>query len=89
MADIGTHAFGLAEFISGQQITSFVPSLQSHVPGRRLDDDGAALFRTNGGASGVLLASQICAGEENALKIRVYGDKAGLEWHQMEPNTLI
>jgi len=89
MADIGTHAFGMAEFISGQQITELCAELKSHVAGRRLDDDGAALFRTNGGASGVLMASQICAGEENALKIRIYGDKAGLEWHQMEPNTLL
>ena len=89
MADIGTHAFGLAEFISQQQITKICAELKSHVAGRRLDDDGAALFHTSGGASGVLLASQICAGEENALKIRLYGDKGGLEWQQMEPNTLI
>jgi predicted dehydrogenase len=89
MADIGTHAFGLAEFISQQKINQLCAQLQSHVPGRRLDDDGAALFRTNGDASGVLLASQICAGEENALKIRLYGDKGGLEWQQMEPNSLM
>lgn len=89
MADIGTHAFGLAEFISQQKINQLCAQLQSHVPGRRLDDDGAALFRTNAGASGVLLASQICAGEENALKIRLYGDQGGLEWQQMEPNSLI
>lgn len=89
MADIGTHAFGLAEFISQQKITEICAELKSHVAGRRLDDDGAALFRTSGGASGVLIASQICAGEENALKIRLYGDKGGLEWHQMEPNTLL
>ncbi len=89
MADIGTHAFGLAEFISQQRITEMCAELKSHVTGRRLDDDGAALFRTNGGASGVLLASQVCAGEENALKIRLYGDRGGLEWQQMEPNTLV
>jgi len=89
MADIGTHAFGLAEFISQQQVTELCAELKSHVEGRRLDDDGAALFRTNGGASGVLIASQICAGEENALKIRLYGDKGGLEWQQMEPNTIV
>lgn len=89
MADIGTHAFGLAEFISQQQISQICAELKSHVAGRRLDDDGAALFRTSGGASGVLIASQICAGEENALKIRLYGDKGGLEWQQMEPNTVI
>ncbi len=89
MADIGTHAFGLAEFISQQHITEICAELKSHVEGRRLDDDGAALFRTSGGASGVLIASQICAGEENALKIRLYGEKGGLEWQQMEPNTIV
>ncbi len=88
MADIGTHAFGLAEFISGQQISRLLARLHSHLDGRPLDDDGAAFFDTDGGASGVLIASQICAGEENALKIRLYGDKAGLEWQQMSPNTL-
>ncbi|MDR9767319.1 Gfo/Idh/MocA family oxidoreductase [Shewanella baltica] len=88
MADIGTHAFGLAEFISGQTINELCAELKSHVSGRRLDDDGAALFRTDAGSSGVLLASQVCAGEENALKIRIYGDKGGLEWQQMEPNSL-
>lgn len=89
MADIGTHAFGLAEFISGQQINRLLARLGSHIDGRRLDDDGAAFFDTDGGASGVLIASQICAGEENALKIRLYGDRGGLEWQQMEPNTLL
>lgn len=89
MADIGTHAFGLAEFISGQRITQLCAELQSHIAGRRLDDDGAALFKTDGGASGVLLASQVCAGEENALKIRLYGTKGALEWQQMEPNSLL
>lgn len=89
MADIGTHAFGMAEFMSGQRITELCAELNTHIPERRLDDDGAALFRTDGGASGVLMASQVCAGEENALKIRLYGEKGGLEWHQMEPNSLI
>ncbi len=89
MADIGTHAFGLAEFITDQRITSVCAELGVHVPDRRLDDDGAALLRTDKGATGVLIASQVCAGEENALKIRLYGDKGGLEWHQMEPNSLI
>lgn len=89
MADIGTHAFGLAEFISQQQVTQLCADLNSHIEGRQLDDDGAALFRTEGGASGVLLASQVCAGEENALKIRLYGDKGGIEWRQMEPNSLV
>lgn len=89
MGDIGTHAFGLVEFVLQQQVTSLCADLKTHVDGRRLDDDGAALIRTDGGASGVLIASQVCAGEENALKIRVYGDKGGLEWQQMEPNSII
>jgi predicted dehydrogenase len=89
MGDIGTHAFGLVEFVLKQKVTSLCADLQTHVDGRRLDDDGAALIRTEGGASGVLIASQVCAGEENALKIRVYGDKGGIEWQQMEPNSLI
>ena len=89
MADIGTHAFGLAEFIGDQQITALCAELNTHLPARQLDDDGAALFRTRNGVTGVLIASQVCAGEENALKIRVYGDKGGLEWQQMSPNSLI
>lgn len=89
MADIGTHAFGLAEFISQQHITYLCADLSSHIDGRQLDDDGAALFKTDQGASGVLLASQVCAGEENALSIRIYGEKGGLEWRQMEPNSLL
>lgn len=89
MADIGTHAFGLAEFISGQRITHLNAELHTHIQGRRLDDDGAALFRTDGGASGVLVASQVCAGEENGLSIRLYGEQGGLEWRQMEPNSLL
>lgn len=89
MADIGTHAFGLAEFIANQKITELCGELNSHIEGRQLDDDGAALFHTEQGASGVLMASQVCAGEENALKIRIYGEKGALEWHQMEPNSLI
>jgi predicted dehydrogenase len=89
MADIGTHAFGLAEFIGGQMITELCAELRSHFPTRQLDDDGAALFRTRAGASGVLIASQVCAGEENNLSIRLYGDKGGLEWRQMEPNSLL
>ncbi len=89
MADIGTHAFGMAEFVSGQRITELCGELRAHLPGRRLDDDGVALFHTSEDASGVLMASQVCVGEENALKIRLYGDKGGLEWHQMEPNSLL
>lgn len=89
MGDIGTHAFGLVEFVLNDIVTSLCGELNTHVEGRRLDDDGAALIKTRKGASGVLIASQVCAGEENALKIRVYGDKGGLEWRQMEPNSVI
>ncbi|MGE8497907.1 MAG: Gfo/Idh/MocA family protein [Pseudomonas sp.] len=89
IGDIGTHAFSLAEFVSGQRIDRLCAHLGSHVPERVLDDDCAMLFQTEQGASGVLLASQVCAGEENALSIRLYGDKGGLEWRQEEPNSLI
>ena len=89
MGDIGTHAFGLVEFVLNDSVTSLCGELNTHIEGRRLDDDGAALIKTKKGASGVLIASQVCAGEENAVKIRVYGDKGGLEWRQMEPNSVI
>jgi predicted dehydrogenase len=88
MGDIGTHAFHLAEYISGLKATHLCAELNIFVPGRKLDDDGAALIRYDNGAKGVLMASQIAIGEENAIKIRVYGDKAGLEWCQADPNTL-
>ncbi len=89
MGDIGTHAAHLAEYITGLQITELCAELSVKVAGRQLDDDGNVLLRFNSGANGVLMASQVAAGEENALKIRIYGEKGGLEWHQMEPNSLI
>ncbi|WP_231489522.1 Gfo/Idh/MocA family protein [Billgrantia saliphila] len=89
MADIGTHAFGLAEFISGHRVSELCAALASHAEGRRLDDDGDVLLRTDQGASGTLIASQVCSGEENALKVRLYGERGALEWHQMEPNSLL
>jgi len=89
MGDIGTHAAQLAEYVSGLQITELCADLHIMVPGRKLDDDGNVLLRFNNGANGVLMASQVAAGEENPLKIRVYGEKGGLEWAQQEPNTLI
>ncbi len=89
MGDIGTHAAHLAEYITGLQITELCADLTIKVAGRMLDDDGNVLLRFNNGANGVLMASQVAAGEENSLKIRVYGEKGGLEWHQMEPNTLL
>jgi len=70
-------------------ISHVCADVATFVPGRLLDDDSSILLRFDGGARGVLTASQICAGEENALKIQVYGEKGGLEWHQMEPNSLI
>jgi len=88
MGDIGTHAAHLAEYISGLKITQLCASLNVVVEGRMLDDDGAILLRFEDNATGTLMASQITAGEENALKIRVYGENGGLEWAQQEPNTL-
>lgn len=89
MGDIGTHAAHLAEYISGLKITKLCADLNIVVDGRALDDDGNVLLKFDNGANGVLVASQIAAGEENALTIRVYGEKGGLEWAQQEPNTLI
>lgn len=89
MGDIGTHAAHLAEYITGLKITKICADLNIMVPGRGIDDDGNVLLKFDNGANGILVASQIAAGEENALKIKVYGEKGGLEWHQMEPNTLV
>lgn len=88
MGDIGTHAENLAEYISGLKITKMCGQISTLVEGRLLDDDGNVLLEFDNGAKGVLHASQISAGEENSLNIRVYGETGGLEWHQMEPNTL-
>lgn len=88
MGDIGTHAAQLAEYISDLEITKICADLNRVVDGRLLDDDGNLLLKFNNGANGILMASQIAAGEENALTIKVYGEKGSLEWHQEEPNTL-
>jgi predicted dehydrogenase len=88
LGDIGTHAFQLAEHVSGLRVESVSADLATHVPGRRLDDDVGALLRFEGGARGVLKATQVAAGEENGLKLRIHGERGGLEWAQMEPNTL-
>lgn len=88
MADIGVHAANLAEYISGLEITQLCADLNSCVEGRSLDDDGTVLLRFNNGAKGVLLASQVSLGEQNNLKIRIYGDKASLEWQHLNANEL-
>jgi predicted dehydrogenase len=88
MGDIGVHAFQLAEFVSGQQVKQLAADLYRIVPGRMLDDDGTVLLRFDGGASGVLIASQIFVGDENNLRLRVVGEKAALDWSQLEPNSL-
>ncbi len=88
IGDIGTHAFQLAEFISGLKATEILADLAAVVPGRPLDDDCTVLLRYENGARGVLLASQIEVGEMNGLRIRLYGEKGGLLWKQEAPNTL-
>ena len=89
MGDIGTHAENLAEYMTGLKISRLYADLTTFVDGRLLDDDGTVLLQFEGGAKGVLWASQVCAGEENNLNIRVYGEKGSCQWLQMEPNSLI
>lgn len=89
IGDIGTHGENLAEYVTGQSISSLCADISTFVDGRRLDDDVNILLRFSGGAKGVLSASQIAVGVENNLTLRVYGEKGGIEWQQMEPNTLI
>ncbi len=89
MGDIGTHAFNLAEYVSGLQVTKICADVNTVVEGRMLDDDGAALLKFNNGASGVLMATQVAAGAENNVKIRVFGEKGGIEWQQEDANTIL
>ena len=89
MGDIGTHAAHLAEYVTGSKITDICAELNTMVEGRVLDDDGAVMLKFDNGAKGVLMASQVAAGEENGIRIRVYGEKGGVEWYQHEPNTLL
>ncbi len=86
--DIGTHAFNLASFVSGLELESLAADLQAFVPGRQVDDNGHVLMRFKGGARGMLWCSQVAPGNENALKLRVFGTKGGLEWAQEDPNYL-
>ncbi len=88
MADIGTHAFNLAEYITGDEVVALSADLHSTLQGRKLDDDGTATLTFAGGIRGTLIASQVATGEENNLSIRIYGEKGGIYWRQMEPNTL-
>lgn len=88
MGDIGTHAFNLTEYVTGLQVTALCAQLNIVVEGRKLDDDGAVLLQYNNGATGVLMASQIMAGEENNLTIKVYGENGGLMWRHADPNSL-
>ena len=89
MGDIGTHAAHLAEYVTGSKITDICAELNTMVEGRVLDDDGAVMLKFDNGAKGVLMASQVAAGEENGIRIRVYGEHGGVEWYQHEPNTLL
>jgi len=89
MGDIGTHAFNLAEYVSGLNVTSICADVNTVVEGRRLDDDGAVLLKFDNGASGFLYATQVAAGEENNTKVRVYGEKGSVEWRQEDANTLL
>lgn len=88
IGDIGTHAFNLACFVSGLEVESLAADLQSFVPGRRVDDNAHIMMRYAGGARGTLWCSQVAPGNENSLKLRIYGDKGGLEWYQEDPNYL-
>lgn len=89
MGDIGTHAAHLAEYVTGLKISKICADLNVMVDGRALDDDGGVLLRFENGATGVLMASQVAAGEENDIKIRVYGENGGLTWTQQDPNSLL
>ena len=89
VGDIGTHAAHLAEYVSGLRITAIAAELHTFVQGRALDDDSSMMLRFDNGASGLLFATQVAAGEENGLRIRVYGENGGIEWQQAEPNSLV
>ncbi len=86
--DIGTHAFNLASFVTGLTLDSLAADLDSFVPGRRLDDNAHVMLRFAGGAKGMLWCSQVAPGNENALRLRVFGTKGGIEWAQEDPNRL-
>ena len=89
IGDIGTHAWHLSEYVTGQKVIELCAELSTFCAGRQVDDDGAAFLHYDGGLKGVLTASQIAIGEPNNISLRVYGEKGGLEWHQQDPNYLI
>ncbi|MBS0420101.1 MAG: Gfo/Idh/MocA family oxidoreductase [Proteobacteria bacterium] len=89
IGDIGTHAAHLAEYVSGLRITQIAAMLNTFVPGRQLDDDASMLLRFDNGASGVLVATQVAAGEENNLSLRIYGELGSIEWRHADPNSLV
>ncbi|RYZ49157.1 MAG: Gfo/Idh/MocA family oxidoreductase, partial [Chitinophagaceae bacterium] len=89
MGDIGTHAFNLAEYVTGLQTSALCAQINIVVEGRKLDDDGAVFLQYDNGATGLLVASQVLTGEENNLTIKVYGEKGGLEWSHADPNSLL
>lgn len=88
IGDIGTHAFNLLSFVTGLRTEALAAELHSFVPGRRVDDNAHILLRLEGGAKGMLWASQVAPGQENGLRLRVYGEKGGLDWAQEDPNRL-
>ena len=89
MGDIGTHAFNMAEYVSGSKVKSVCADINKVVTGRLLDDDGTILLKFENDATGVLIATQVAAGEENNIKVRIYGEKGGVEWQQKNANTLL
>ncbi|WP_373356036.1 Gfo/Idh/MocA family protein [Pseudoroseicyclus sp. CXY001] len=88
IGDIGTHAYNLANFVSGLKTAALAADLSSFVPGRKVDDNAHILLRYEGGAKGMVWVSQVAPGNENGLRLRIYGDKGGLEWNQENPNVM-
>jgi predicted dehydrogenase len=89
MGDIGTHAFNMLEYVTGLKVTQICADINIVVEGRQLDDDGSVLLRFDNGATGILLASQVMAGEENDFTVKVYGETGGIVWNHADPNTLL
>lgn len=88
IGDIGTHAFNMSEYVTGLKVTKLCADLNIVVEGRKLDDDGSVLLKFNNGASGILFVTQVAPGEDNNIRLRVFGDKGGLDWSHSDANTL-